>query len=310
MTPYWDNGTVRVADLYSGAGGSAYGIYLACQDAGIACHITGFDLKYQPHYPSFHNAGYAKNFSFVLQDALTVDLTPFDAVWASPPCQGYSIMNNLPWLVGKERPLLILPTIEKLDCSGKPYVVENVMGARYGAKGLAKRGLEAHGLIAGWLCGTMFGLPFYRHRLFASSLLWLAPEHPKHSSRILAGRNLGERQHNVVFSRTEDARGNVHQSFSVRAASPIAAPIPNGNFDRWRASGDPMAALMGKMGTLGKWQNSNGAQAAGVGHAKGWRLAAEAMGIDWMRREELTQAIPPVYSRFVWRQLIEAWRRM
>ena len=45
----------------------------------------------------------------------------------------------------------------------------------------------------------------------------------------------------------------------------------------------------------------NGAQAAGVGvgHAKGWRLAAEAMGIDWMNREELTQAIPPAYTKFI-----------
>ena len=33
-------------------------------------------------------------------------------------------------------------------------------------------------------------------------------------------------------------------------------------------------------------------------------IRAKAMGIDWMRRDELTQAIPPVYTRFIGDQLI------
>ena len=41
------------------------------------------------------------------------------------------------------------------------------------------------------------------------------------------------------------------------------------------------------------------------GHAKGWRLAAEAMGIDWMKRDELTQAIPPAYTEFIGTRLLE-----
>ncbi len=79
-------------------------------------------------------------------------------------------MHNLPWLRGRGYPLLILPTIEMLEGLGKPYPVENVMGARHGSATLRKRGLESHGLKTGWLCGAMFGLPFYRHRLFASKL--------------------------------------------------------------------------------------------------------------------------------------------
>ena len=34
--------------------------------------------------------------------------------------------------------------------------------------------------------------------------------------------------------------------------------------------------------------------------------AAEAMGIDWMNRDELCQAIPPAYTYFVGRRLMEA----
>ena len=55
--------------------------------------------------------------------------------------------------------------------------------------------------------------------------------------------------------------------------------------------------------SLANGQNGAQAEGVGVGHAKGWRLAAEAMGIDWMNRAELTQAIPPVYTEHIGRQL-------
>ena len=108
--------------------------------------IVGVDIAPQPRYP----------FEFIQADALEYLAEhghDYDAIHASPPCQGYSIMHNLPWLRGREYPLLILPTIKMLEALGKPYVVENVMGARHGSKTLKKRGLEAHGLKAGWLCG-------------------------------------------------------------------------------------------------------------------------------------------------------------
>ena len=162
----------RLLDLFCGAGGAAVGYHRAGFD-----EIVGVDLAPQPRYP----------FEFVQADAmeyLAEHFGEFDAVHASPPCQGYSIMHNLPWLRGREYPLLLLPLLEMLDAIDKPYVVENVMGARHGAKGLKKRGLEAHGLQAGWLCGAMFGLPFYRHRLFAANWLWLSAPHPTHTKRV------------------------------------------------------------------------------------------------------------------------------
>lgn len=56
-------------------------------------------------------------------------------------------------------------------------------------------------------------------------------------------------------------------------------------------------------------------QAIGVyghgGHSGKHRMAykaeaAECMGIDWMTRDELTQAIPPAYTEFIGRALIQA----
>ena len=255
---------VNLLDLFCGAGGAAVGYHRAGFD-----EIVGVDIAPQPHYP----------FEFVQADALEFLADhgdEFDAIHASPPCQGYSIMHNLPWLRGRDYPLLILPTIEMLEALGKPYVVENVMGARHGAKGLKKQGLEAHGLKAGWLCGAMFWLPFYRHRLFATNWMWLAPGHGKHVKVIQHGRMLKDRANQVVYreSAGRDSGGLTQPANSL-------------------ASGQ------------GNGAQGNGAQGngVGIGHAKGWRLAAEAMGIDWMKRKELTQAIPPAYTEFIGRQL-------
>ena len=106
----------RLLDLFCGAGGAAKGY----QRAGF--YVVGVDIKPQPHYcgDEFH-----------LADALTYPIEGFDAYHASPPCQGYSCMRNLPWNSKKEYPLLILPTHEMLEATGKPYVLENVMEQKY-----------------------------------------------------------------------------------------------------------------------------------------------------------------------------------
>lgn len=43
-----------------------------------------------------------------------------------------------------------------------------------------------------------------------------------------------------------------------------------------------------------------------AGHISGLKLAGKAMGIDWMSRDELVQAIPPAYCEFIGRQLLAA----
>ena len=282
----------RLLDLFCGAGGAAVGYHRA----GFG-EIVGVDIAPQKNYP----------FEFVQGDALEYVLEhghEFDAIHASPPCQGYSIMHNLPWLKGREYPLLILPVMEILDNLGKPYAVENVMGARHGAKGLKKRGLEEHGLQAGWLCGTMFGMPFYRHRLFATNWFWMQPGHPKHTMNLhprserwiyggevkgLPGGSAGmDTKPREAYSDSEDKRGL--QTWPGRRAEPAGLTVDNPVNSAWRA-----------------YHDGNGAQKAGVGvgHAKGWKLAAEAMSIDWMKREELTQAIPPAYTEYIGQALVQ-----
>jgi DNA (cytosine-5)-methyltransferase 1 len=46
-----------------------------------------------------------------------------------------------------------------------------------------------------------------------------------------------------------------------------------------------------------------------VGHFSGVGYAQQAMGIDWMGQKELSQAIPPAYSEFLTRQVIEQLSR-
>ena len=132
--------------------------------------VIGVDIEPQPRYP----------FTFHQGDAMTCPLDGYDAIHASPPCQGYSRLRHLPWLVDREYPMLIGPTWQRLVEHGAPWIIENVEDAPM-----------PHSTV---LCGWTFGLPFYRHRRFGSSFLILAPPHRRHVQVIHAGhRNLATR---------------------------------------------------------------------------------------------------------------------
>lgn len=206
----------RLLDLFCGAGGCAVGYHRAGFD------VFGVDRKKQPRYP----------FQMVVADALCPPFCfgDFDAVHASPPCQAYSRSRNngchqdAPKLIGKVR--------EMLMASGKPYIIENVLGAPLECP------IE--------LCGASFGLKtgnfdLARHRLFETSFGILGP---------------------------------------------------------------PCSHRRGK--TIGVYGNgTNSWHREKFGRCILEKEKRESMGINWMSRKELTQAIPPAYTEYIGRHLLK-----
>jgi DNA (cytosine-5)-methyltransferase 1 len=209
----------RIADLFCGAGGAGMGLHRA------GFEVVGFDIAPQPHYP----------FAFVQADALTVDLRGFDAVWASPPCQRYSVLVLPKNKKNKTNyPDLVAPTRTRLEASGLPFIIENVVGAPL--------------IRMVMLCGQMFGLKVFRHRWFESNILFLAPPHERHNGFVLA------------------ALGN----YQTLDKAPYITVVAH------------------------RFRTSDG---------------RKAMGIEWMNRDELAEAVPPAYAEFLGRQLIRYCKR-
>lgn len=148
----------RLLDLFCGAGGAAMGYY----QAGF--EIVGVDIKPQPRFP----------FPFILADALDYPLGGFDAYHASPLCQGFTQMLNWNEQLKENYPDYIDIIRQRFKATGKPYVIENVEGAR---------DFLINPIM---LCGNMFGLRVYRHRLFESNVFIFAHSHIKH--RVKAAR--------------------------------------------------------------------------------------------------------------------------
>jgi len=154
-------------DLFCGAGGAARGYH----DAGF--DIIGVDIQPQPHYP----------YKFVQADALTFPLDGFDVIHASPTCQRKARVTA--WRGSRDNhPNTLTPTLARLRASGVPYVVENVPEA---ADELRPDFL---------LCGTQFGLPIRRHRIFEAGHWtpnYLTPACTCRSHPVLPFMHKGER---------------------------------------------------------------------------------------------------------------------
>lgn len=207
-------------DLFCGAGGAAVGYHRA------GFQILGIDHKPQPHYP----------YPIIIADIFKVwhllNHERIDAYHASPPCQAYSKLYRLR---GKTYPALIPKVRNLLKRTGKPYVIENVMGAPLRDPLM--------------LCGSMFpDLRVYRHRLFeCSPPIYFPP----------AGCN----------------------HWGKPVPSQLGAPHQNlDDLDFITVAGARFKAEDGR----------------------------KAMGIDWMNRDELAQSIPPHYTTFIGKQLMEA----
>ncbi len=141
----------RLLDLYCCAGGSAMGYYRAGFD------VVGVDICHQKNYPFEFHQGDALEF-------MAAHGCEFDAIHASPPCQAYSVTHKIK---NNEHPELIPPTRAALKKTGLPWIIENVPGSPL--------------INPVELCGAMFGLHTYRHRLFETNFPVMAPAHQEHT---------------------------------------------------------------------------------------------------------------------------------
>lgn len=212
-----------ILDLFCKAGGAGKGYHLAGFD------VVGVDFEAQPRYP----------FDFVRADAfsyLAAHAGRYDAFHASPPCQAYTRAASIHDSASRH-PDLIAAVRDSLAATGRPWVIENVQSNRTPMS------------MAFLLCGAMFGLKVWRHRLFECSHWIGLPPHPKH---------------------------------------------------------DP--ARLGRTARRGEYDRGQGGMITVAGHNFNRAAAADAMGVDWMSREELCQAIPPAYTLHIGRQLIRVMR--
>ncbi len=136
---------MRLLDLFCGAGGASKGY------AQVGFQVVGVDIKHGKRYP----------YEYLRQDVMTLSvdfLGAFDVIHASPPCQLFSSTKHLRNAQGKGSSKLDLvePIREMLVASGRPYVIENVLGAPL--------------INPVTVCGSFFGLKVRRHRLFESNL--------------------------------------------------------------------------------------------------------------------------------------------
>jgi len=164
----------RLLDAFSCEGGAAVGYERAGFD------VVGVDIE-----PRF-----AKRYPFEFHAADAIEFIrlhghEFDAIHASPPCQGYSVATLGTPGAREKHPRLIEPVREALIATGKPYVIENVVGAR----------AHLHDPLT--LCGSMFNLTatdddgttlrLERHRLFESNIMLMSPGQCAHDKSIPVG---------------------------------------------------------------------------------------------------------------------------
>lgn len=155
----------KILDLFSCAGGAGVGYERAGFD------VYAVDIAPQPNNPHPFHQGDALDVLRCLIAGGAIDfhrkgrveclrLSEFDAIHASPPCQGYLNLGGVNRARGRnyDHPQLIATTRDALMATSLPYVIENVADARTELRDPVR------------VCGTGLHLPLRRHRLFESNL--------------------------------------------------------------------------------------------------------------------------------------------
>lgn len=151
----------KALDLFCCCGGASVGLERAGFD------VTGVDIRNGHDYPPSSD--------FIQKDVFDLDIkyiNKFDFIWASPPCQPFSVSSRRWVNVGYSFDGdLIDATRQLLLKTKKPFVIENVVGSPL------RNDLR--------LCGEMFGLRVVRHRIFEiHGFTVLQPPHIKHRDPI------------------------------------------------------------------------------------------------------------------------------
>lgn len=174
---FWLDDRPLILDAFCGAGGAAWGYYLA----GFI--PVGVDIAKQDNYP----------FLFVQMDALQAigDYhQAFDAIHASPPCQPFTKLNRIKKIAAATQSYidLVAETRVLLRFVGLPYIIENVPNAPL------REPIE--------LCGSMFPeLRVYRHRLFETSTMIFPPKHQPHNDNVPpAGQGVSDKGYVSITS--------------------------------------------------------------------------------------------------------------
>ena len=176
-------------DLYCCSGGATKGYQLA------GFRVIGVDCKPQPRYIGD---------DFILIDSIDFleryisgEYERAKALHASPPCQAYSYCTKLGQRQYYKK--LISATRYLFEQTKLPYVIENVLGA--------KKSLRANIL----LCGTMFGLPIHRHRLFESHppLAVLTPPCAKNAEVVYITGSRRDKKGNYVREPSSKERKDI-----------------------------------------------------------------------------------------------------
>jgi len=183
-------------DLFCGGGGASVGLYFAGYD------VIGVDHVEQPSYP----------FTFIKADALEFmhSLRPdggrFSLIWASPPCQQYSVLNNA---LKRDYPDLVRPVRISLQRAGVNWIMENVPGAPF--------------IDPVCLTGGMFGLAVIRRRHFESNASLVVPlRHPERGS-VATGHKITVAG---TCSRREMKRRREAMGIDWLSGNPLAQAVP------------------------------------------------------------------------------------
>jgi DNA (cytosine-5)-methyltransferase 1 len=237
-------------------------------DAGF--EVVGVDIEPQ------------KSYQFEFHQADAFEFAPkhwkeFDAIHASPHCQGYRNRGaHMKRKDGTERPKQIDQFREMLESFGLPYVIENIVGAPLEDSPL-------FGVRRVMLCGTMFrlgtqcGAELQRHRLF--EINWDCPMPPACNHGwagiigVYGGHARDRRRRETIGVYGTGPSDSSRRTITVTGNTPQQNVVRNSVFKTYSVDD-----------------------------------ARQAMGIDWLTMHDLSQAIPPAYTRWIGEQLMEAIR--